>query len=71
MTRNQQQMLAKLRDIDIVIRRDKEIPAQVLFSEPVVLLDARGQFLPFHLETVISANVRIHLYSNLTSRSVA
>lgn len=58
-TRNQQQMLAKLQDIHTIIRVDKEIPTQVLLSKPVILLDACGRSAPFHLEFIDSAEVRV------------
>lgn len=52
-------MLAKLQDVHTILTVDKEIPAQVLLSKPVILLDARGRFFPFHLESIDSAEVRI------------
>lgn len=54
---NQQQMLAKLQDIHAVVRVDTEIPAQVLLSKPIILLDARGRYFPFHLELIDSVEV--------------
>ena len=58
MIQYQQQLLAKLQDIHDVNRLGREIPAQVLFSKPVTLLDACGRVRPFFLETVGSADVR-------------
>ena len=54
----QQQLLTKLQDIYDVNRLGREIPAQVLLSKPVILLDARGRVCPFFLETINSADVR-------------
>ena len=57
MIKNQQQMMAELRDLNVMVRMNQEIPAQVLFSKPVVLLDARGRYAPFQLEFIDSAEV--------------
>ena len=54
---NQQQLTGQLRDIDLTIRVNQEIPAQVLLSKPVILLDARGRYAPFHLEFIDTAEV--------------
>lgn len=50
-------MLAKLDDIASMLRTNQGMPAQVLLSTPVVLLDARGRCAPFHLEFIDSAEV--------------
>ena len=50
-------MLAELRDIATMMRVSQAIPAQVLFSTPVILLDARGRCAPFHLEFIDCAEV--------------
>ena len=57
---NQREMLAELRDIATIVRVNQAIPAQVPLSTPVILLDARGQCAPFHLEFVNSAEVCAH-----------
>lgn len=49
--------MAQLRNINVIVRVNKEVPAQVLLSKPVVLLDARGRYAPFHLEVIDSAEV--------------
>ena len=49
---NQKEMLATLRDIASMARVSQAIPPQVLLSAPVVLLDARGRYAPFHLEFI-------------------
>ena len=54
---NQQQLMGKLRDIELMIRVNQEVPAQVLLSKPVILLDARGRYAPFHLEFIDTAEV--------------
>ena len=54
---NQQQLMDQLRDIDLMIRVNQEVPAQVLLSKPVILLDARGHYAPFHLEFIDTAEV--------------
>ena len=54
---NQQQLMGKLRDIELMIRVIQEVPAQVLLSKPVVLLDACGRYTPFHLELIDTAEV--------------
>lgn len=54
---NQQQLMAQLRNVDVMAKVNQEIPAQVLLSKPVILLDARGRYLPFHLESVGCAEV--------------
>lgn len=51
-------MLAELHDIATIARVSQAVPAQVLLSTPVVLLDARGRCAPFHLEFIDSAEVR-------------
>ena len=56
---NQQQLMGQLRDIDLVIRVDQEVPAQVLLSKPVILLDAHGRYAPFHLEFIDTAEVSV------------
>ena len=66
--KTQQQMLAKFDEILTVIEMDKEIPAQVLLSKPVILLDARGRSAPFHLEFIDSTEVRDH-YSRSERKS--
>ena len=50
-------MMAQLRNMSIMARVNQEVPAQVLLSKPVVLLDARGRYAPFHLEFIESAEV--------------
>ena len=50
-------MQAKLDDIASMLRINQAIPAQVLLSAPVVLLDARGRCTPFNLEFIDSAEV--------------
>ncbi|CAD6571375.1 MAG: hypothetical protein ASARMPRED_004482 [Alectoria sarmentosa] len=52
---NRQMMQAKLDDIASMLRINQAIPAQVLLSAPVVLLDARGRCTPFNLEFIDSA----------------
>ena len=54
---NQQQLMDKLRDIELMIRVNQGVPAQVLLSKPVVLLDACGRYTPFHLELIDTAEV--------------
>lgn len=49
--------MAQLRNIDVIIRVNQEVSPQVLLSKPVVLLDARGRYAPFHLEFIDSAEV--------------
>ena len=61
MIEGQQQMFAQLQALSNAVKLNQEIPAQVLFSKPVILLDARGQYMPFHLETVDSYEVEIIL----------
>ena len=56
-----QQMMEFLRTIYDVIKVDKEIPAQVLHSKPVILHDARGRIFPFHLDFIDSADVSISI----------
>ncbi|KAL9135056.1 MAG: hypothetical protein Q9175_003762 [Cornicularia normoerica] len=56
---NQNEMLAELRDIATVARVSQAIPAQVLLSTPVILLDARGRSAPFHLEFIDSSEAFI------------
>ncbi|CAF9941097.1 MAG: hypothetical protein ALECFALPRED_008993 [Alectoria fallacina] len=51
--------MAQLRNINVIVRVNKEVPAQVLLSKPVVLLDARGRYAPFHLEVIDSAEAFI------------
>ena len=51
-------MLAILRDIASMARVSQDIPSQVLLSAPVVFLDARGRYAPFHLEFIDSSEVR-------------
>ena len=54
---NQQQLMGQLQCIDLMIRVNQEVPAQVLLSKPVILLDARGRYAPFHLEFIDTAEV--------------
>ena len=54
---NQLQLIGQLRDIDVMIRVNQEVPAQVLLSKPVILLDARGRYARFHLEFIDTAEV--------------
>ena len=49
--------MGKLRDIELMIRVNQEVPAQVILSKPVILLDARGRYAPFHLEFIDTAEV--------------
>ena len=58
-TQNQQQILSILQQVQTIIRVQNEIPAQVPLSKPVILLDARGRYFPFHLEFIDSAEVRV------------
>lgn len=51
-------MLAELRDLTTIVRTSQAVPAQVLLSTPVVLLDACGRCAPFHLEFIDSSEVR-------------
>lgn len=51
---SQQQMLQQLRDIGSLLQMNWEIPPQVFFSKPIVLLDARGISAPFHIEYIDS-----------------
>lgn len=53
----QQQMMAQLRNIEVMVQLHREIPAQVPLSKPVTLLDARGGYVPFHIEFIDSAEV--------------
>lgn len=55
--KNQQQLMGKLRDIELMLTMNQEVPAQVLLSKPVILLDARGRYAPFHLEFIDTAEV--------------
>ncbi len=55
-------MLAELRDIATIVKVSQTIPAQVLLSKPVVLLDARGRCAPFHLEFIDSAEVCAYVW---------
>ena len=50
-------MMSELRNFNVMVRMNQEIPAQVLFSKPVVLLDARGRYASFQLEFIDSAEV--------------
>ena len=50
-------MLAKLRDIASMARTSQDIPPQVLLSAPVIFLDARGRYAPFHIEFIDSSEV--------------
>ena len=49
--------MAQLRNIDIMIRVNQKVPPQLLLSKPVILLDARGRYAPFHVEFIDSAEV--------------
>ena len=53
----QKDMIAQLRNIDGMLRVNQGIPAQVLLSKPVVLLDARSRLAPFHVEFIDSVEV--------------
>ena len=57
MIRNQQDMLVELRELNTMVKVAQAIPAQVLLSAPVILLDALGRRAPFHLEFIDSAEV--------------
>lgn len=59
MNKNQQEMLAKLQEVHAVIAVNKAIPAQILLSKPIILLDARGRFCPFHIEFIDSFEVHM------------
>ena len=41
-----------LLEIKAMVDRQNLIPAQVLLQKPVILNDARGRTLPFHLEFI-------------------
>ena len=51
------QLMGQLRDIDLMIRVNQEVPAQVLLSKPIILLDARGRYAPFFIEFIDTAEV--------------
>ena len=56
--RNQQDMLIELRGLAETVKVAQAIPAQVLLSTPLILLDALGRRAPFHVEFIDSAEVR-------------
>ncbi|KAM0801690.1 hypothetical protein BDR22DRAFT_156623 [Usnea florida] len=58
---NQQQLMGQLRDIELMIRVNQDVPPQVLLSKPVVLLDACGRYTPFHLELIDTAEFFIEV----------
>lgn len=62
MIQNQQDMLGELRGLASIVKVTQAIPAQVLLSTPVILLDALGQRAPFHIEFIDSAEVCAHIY---------
>ncbi|KAL8792264.1 MAG: hypothetical protein Q9195_005143 [Heterodermia aff. obscurata] len=59
MIQNQQDMLAEIRGLATIVKVSQNIPAQVLLSDPVILLDARGRRAPFHLEFIDSVEALI------------
>ena len=61
MIQNQQDMLVHLRGLSTMVKVTQAIPAQVLLSTPVILLDALGRRAPFHLEFIDSAEVCAHI----------
>ena len=61
MIQNQRDMLIEFRGLATMVKVTQAIPAQVLLSTPVILLDALGRRAPFHLEFVDSAEVCAHI----------
>ena len=61
MIQNQRDMLVELRELATMVKVTQAIPAQVLLSAPVILLDALGRRAPFHLEFIDSAEVCAHI----------
>ena len=58
----QQQLMAPLQDVFVMLKANQEVPPQVLLSEPVVLLDACGRYAPFHIEFIDSFEVYITIF---------
>ena len=55
--------LAIVRNLEhLMVQQDRHLPAQVPLSTPVILLDARGRYVPFHLEFIDSAEVRASVH---------
>ena len=58
---DQRKVMRYLQTISDVVKVDKEIPAQVLLSNPAILHDARGRIFPFHLDFIDSADVSVEI----------
>jgi hypothetical protein len=46
-----------------ILRLPTDLPPQVMLQQPVELLDAKGYPLPFHLDFVVSREVRLGMLS--------
>ena len=63
--RNEQSLAIIRNQKRSMVRRYQPLPAQVPLSRPVILLDACGRYVPFHLEFIDSAEVSASiLYSS-------